>query len=212
MIAAALACAAVAAWPSRAELAASRLAALRERPKRRRARIGIAATVAAIASSLRHGATVREAFETQAGRSFATASITARRAELTLAGRAYAQEQGRDVRRVARQIEAACALGEELGGGTARCLDAVAASWRRTRLLEGRRREVRAAPEASVKLMTALPALTAAIGEALGAKPLAWLTGSMLGWLCLTAGALCYALGLAWMRRLLAPLEDGRPS
>lgn len=60
-----------------------------------------------------------------------------------------------------------------------------------------------AVPKATVGLLSALPAVTVALGELLGARPLAFLLGSPRGVVCLVLGGCCYAAGLAWMRALL---------
>lgn len=197
---------AVVIWPSRRRMAHARLAALSGPGRRRAARIGIAATIAAMCAAVRHGATVVEAFEEQAGRRFVTMCVTVSRAEETLSRRAM-RDETEFVGRVARRLHAACALSDELGGGAARCLEAVGAAWRRERLLEDRRRVAVAGPQASARLMTGLPVVTLLLGELMGARPLAWLVGSSTGLACLAAGMGCYACGVLWMRRLLETLR-----
>lgn len=207
VVAASLVALAVALHPWRDERASDRLVAEERDLVVGPVRIGVASTIAAMGAAIRHGATAVQAFEEQAGRPFATGRVTRLRAQEALERRARTEETQRDLELVARQLAAACALGDELGGGTARCLDAVAASWRRTRLLEDRRRVAMAGPEATVRMLTGLPVATVVVGELLGARPLAWLTGSLGGWMCFAAGLGCYAVGLAWMRRMLGTLR-----
>ncbi|NMN00574.1 Flp pilus assembly protein [Bifidobacterium sp. DSM 109958] len=197
---------AVGVWPSGRDMVRRRLAALDAHDRRQVASIGIAATIAAMSASVRHGATVVEAFEEQAGRRFATARVTAPRATEALLRRTTPDET-EFVDRIARRLQAACALGDELGGGTARCLDAVGAAWRRERLVEDRRRVAVAGPRSSARLMTGLPVATLLLGETMGARPLRWLLGSTPGMVALAAGIGCYACGVLWMRRLLATLH-----
>ncbi|HEU5156002.1 MAG TPA: type II secretion system F family protein [Streptosporangiaceae bacterium] len=61
-----------------------------------------------------------------------------------------------------------------------------------------------AGPRATAKLLAVLPLLGLAMGMALGARPLAFLFGSLPGLACLLVGAGLDALGLWWTRRLAA--------
>lgn len=81
--------------------------------------------------------------------------------------------------------------------------EAVLTAYRQMRLMQNLRSQACAVPKATVGLLSALPAVTVALGELLGARPLAFLLGSPRGVVCLTLGGCCYAAGLAWMRALL---------
>ncbi|KAB8294398.1 type II secretion system F family protein [Bifidobacterium avesanii] len=201
---------AVALWPSARDCAAGRLASLAKHGVRRLPAIGIAQTIAAMSAAVRNGATVARAFEEQAGRRFATTRVTEARAVEALSRRADGRESKERVRAVAGQLRAACTLSERLGCEASRCLEAVGASYRRERLADDRRREAKAGPEATVRLLTGLPILTVMLGEAIGAHPVQWLLGSPVGWGCLAFGLMLYAAGMVWMRRLLGSMEPAK--
>ena len=196
-------------WPSRSLMTLDRLIFGVRRAAYRPVRIGIAATLSAMSAAIRNGASLAQAVGEQGGIRFSTPAITVWRAERVLRSRADPGEQDDVIVEVACQLAAACAMSGELGGGAARCLDAVAATYRRTRLLRDRRQEALAGPQASVRLLTVLPVLTVMAGEALGAHPMQWLTGAGVGLICLAAGLGLYACGLLWMKRMLRALSDG---
>ncbi|MDT4918525.1 MAG: tight adherence protein [Pseudonocardiales bacterium] len=64
-----------------------------------------------------------------------------------------------------------------------------------------------AGPRASALLLSGLPLIGIALGSAMGARPLAVLTGTSGGRLLCCAGVLLDAAGLLWMRRILARAE-----
>lgn len=204
-----LAAVAVLVWPSRSMMNLRRLIFSARREAYRPVRIGIAASLSAMSAAVRNGSSLSYAVEEQGGLRFSTPTITVWRAERVLRRRAEPEERDGVIAEVARQLTAACVLSRELGGGAAKCLDAVAATYRRARLMRDRKREVLAGPQASVRLLTALPVLTVMAGEALGARSLQWLTGSNVGLMCLVAGVGLYAGGLLWMRRLIHALDVG---
>ncbi|MBT1179342.1 type II secretion system F family protein [Bifidobacterium vespertilionis] len=197
---------AVGLWLSARHGRAGRLDTFARYGRHRPMALGIALAIAAMVASVRNGATVTEAFEEQAGRRFATPRISARRAGQALSRRADDHDDEAHIRDAARQLEAACTLSDELGCEASRCLEAVGVAYRRTRLLDDRRREMMAGPESTVRLLTGLPVLTVIMGEAMGAHPLAWMTSSVFGWICLGLGLGFYAAGMIWTRRLLAAM------
>jgi tight adherence protein B len=72
------------------------------------------------------------------------------------------------------------------------------------------RRELRAelaGPKATAVLLAMLPAAGIMLGTALGAKPLAWLLKSPLGWVDLAVAGLLVGLGLRWVRRIINSVE-----
>lgn len=204
---AAAACAAIVLlWPSRAVRLRERLMDIESGKPAGPARVGIAAVIAAARAHVRSGGTLVGAFEEQAGHPFATPHITVERLVDTLMRRKTEEETESQVRRVAVELAASCALSDTLGCEAARCLDAVAAAQRRSRMIEDLRRQAYAMPQATVRLLSALPAVTVCFGEILGARPVAFLFGSTRGLACLAAGAVCYAIGMVWMRRLMRVL------
>ena len=73
--------------------------------------------------------------------------------------------------------------------------------------MRGELRTGLAEPRATAMVLAALPALGLALGAALGADPLSWLTGSGPGRLVLAAGLALEALGVLWSWRIAVSLE-----
>lgn len=132
------------------------------------------ACVAALQASVRSGATLVQAFEELGGCAFATPELTRSRIEMVLRCRCPPEEQGGQMRRLSAELYAARQLSMALGCETSRCLAAVLASLKRQRLLNDLRRNAFAMPQATVKLLMALPLLTVLLGEGMGARPLAF--------------------------------------
>jgi tight adherence protein B len=176
-------------------------------------RIGIAAMLAALKARVRSGASLRQAFvavaaagpeESSVGRQFTNYEEL----RTILRSQALEQETEEQVSSVAAELELAYRLGEQLGCEAGRCLDAVAASYRRSQLLHKLRRSALTMPEATIRLLSALPVVTLLLGELLGAKPLVFLLGSTSGWICLAVGVLAYGVGLIWVWLLLHSLRQ----
>ena len=70
-------------------------------------------------------------------------------------------------------------------------------------LLDDLRANAFAMPQATVKLLMALPLLTVMLGECMGAHPLRFLVEDVKGWMCLGFAGCCYAVGWYWIRRLM---------
>ena len=150
-------------------------------------RVGVAQVITSAIARLRGGGTLVEAFEEQSSRRFATQRITVERLITVF-----------EQRRLPEVV-----LADELGCQAVPCLEAVLTAYRQMRLMQNLRSQACAVPKATVGLLSALPAVTVALGELLGARPLAFLLGSPRGVVCLVLGGCCYAAGLAWMRALL---------
>lgn len=114
------------------------------------------------------------------------------------------------VRTVADELAMACRLSASLGCGAARCCAAVSASYHRLRTLDDLRSNAFAMPKATVRLLSVLPFATVALGYVLGARPVEFLIGSTSGLVCLGLGMGAYALGMAWIRRLMNHCSDIR--
>ncbi len=164
--------------------------------------IGCVACVAALQASVRGGASLVHAFEELAGGSFAAPELTAWRISRTIRSRCHPKERRRQAGMLSAELHAVCQLSATLGCETGRCLDAVAASLRRRRLLDDLTANAFAMPQATVKLLMALPALTVLLGEGMGARPLAFLFGSR-GLPCLLFAICCYVFGAIWIHALL---------
>ncbi len=150
-------------------------------------RVGVAQVITSAIARLRGGGTLVEAFEEQSSRRFATQRITVERLITVFEQRRLPDESPAQVLEAARGVTAA----------------AVLTAYRQMRLMQNLRSQACAVPKATVGLLSALPAVTVALGELLGARPLAFLLGSPRGVVCLVLGGCCYAAGLAWMRALL---------
>lgn len=165
--------------------------------------IGGVACVSALQASVKSGATLVGAFEELGGEPFATAELTPFRIRLVVRARSLPQERRDQADLLSEELYVACRLSADLGCETGHCLDVVASSLKRRRLMDDLRANVFAMPQATVKLLLALPLVTLLLGEGIGARPFAFLFGNAKGLLCLGFAACCYALGLLWVRALM---------
>lgn len=169
---------------------------------------GIGSVIAAIIARTASGSTAIDAFQEQFGARFATPRITADRAAAMLRRHASGEDTEHDIIRIARHLASACALSERLGCEAHRCLQSVSDSYRRECKARDLRKEAFAAPKATIRLMSALPLATVALGEFMGAHPIAFLLGSSAGMACLVGGLVWYGLGLLWIRRLFEQFQE----
>ena len=171
--------------------------------------IGCVACVASLRASVRSGATLVQAFEELGGTPFATPELTRLRITMVIRSRCPPNEQSErfgqsdQVERLSGELYAACQLSLTLGCETGRCLQAVAESLKRQRLLDDLRANAFAMPKATVKLLMALPLLTVLLGEGMGAHSLAFLVSGVKGLACLGFALCCYTFGLIWIRALM---------
>lgn len=174
--------------------------------------IGTEAALHAVIARLRGGGTPSQAFEEVGRLRFATARLTPRRIARALSRRREQDETDAQINAVALYAAQACALSERIGCPASSTLEAVAREQHRLRVMEERRKQVFAAPQATIRLLTMLPIATVLLGEVIGSRPVVFLLGSPAGWTCLGLGACWYVAGLAWTRRLLANLgaSEGR--
>ena len=121
------------------------------------------------------------------------------------------EETDAQIRAAAHGICAAYGVSHRLGCPAVRCFDAVRESYARLRLREDLKRNVFAVPRSTVRMLMGLPAVTVALGELLGAHPLGVLFGSVQGVCCLLLGSVCYAVGGAWMHRLMLAMIGAPP-
>ena len=98
---------------------------------------------------------------------------------------------------------AVCRMGHSTGAPMADILDACALGV--TEAIEARAaREVAlAGPESSAYMLALLPIIGVALGYAMGADPLGFLLGSMLGNTVLAAGIICEISGILLVRKLV---------
>ena len=64
-----------------------------------------------------------------------------------------------------------------------------------------------AGTRATGRLLAGLPVLGLGLGYAVGAHPLDFLTGTLIGWLCLFAGLILAGAGMAWIEHLADSCE-----
>ena len=104
--------------------------------------IGCVACVASLRASVRSGVTLVQAFEELGGTPFATPELTRLRITMVIHSRCPLKEQfgqggqSGQVERLSGELYAACRLSLTLGCETDRCLQAVAESLKRQRLLD----------------------------------------------------------------------------
>lgn len=161
----------------------------------------IDAALSAVNARLKAGAGLQEAFEDCAGFRFATAGLTARRIEMTL--RARGAGDGADVNAAAQSVAWACALSAQAGCDAGSCLEAVRVECARQRDARRNADQALAMSLATVRILMALPLVTLLAGEAMGARPMAFLLGNPAGWGMLGVGAAFEGCGIAWMRWLV---------
>jgi tight adherence protein B len=109
-----------------------------------------------------------------------------------------------------RALSAAWQVAERSGAAFATIVERLADSLRAD---ESVRRQVSAGlagTRSTARLLAGLPLFGTALGYGIGADPVAYLTGSVLGWCCLFAGLVLAALGLLWVERLAEICETNQ--
>jgi tight adherence protein B len=101
-------------------------------------------------------------------------------------------------------------IGAERGGMFGGVVDGLAAALRDEQAHRAEVAAQLAGPRATARLLATLPLLGLALGAALGARPLAFLFGTVPGAACLLAGVALDALGFWWTRRLVTGAEAPR--
>ncbi|RSX54602.1 hypothetical protein [Bifidobacterium samirii] len=187
-------------------------------------RTGIMAVIASAVAALRGGATIRDAFpdtgkprqrsDVPPGAHEGASSrppmntLTEQRLYELLSRHALPKETDRQIADAATQIALAARLSERLGCPAVRCLEAVEQSHRRSRLLADSREQALAVPQATIRLLSALPAVTVLLGELMGARPIGFLFGTPAGLGCLLLGGGFHAAGMAWTAAMLSAADD----
>lgn len=109
-----------------------------------------------------------------------------------------------------RLLAACWRIGAERGGTFASVVDGLADALRDE---EAHREEIAAqlaGPHATARLLALLPLLGLAMAAGLGARPLAFLFGSLPGAFCLLLGVGLDLAGLSWTRRIATAAEPAR--
>ena len=179
-------------------------------------RIGLAAALASMHARVRSGSSLRQSLQLpgaggkEPGSARADGLIGAAPSIVDYEGlrrmlraRAFATESDSQVDSTAAELQLAYHLSERLGCEAARSIQAVAQSHRHARMVQGLRDNAFAMPQATIKLLSALPFVTLILGEVLGADPIGFLFGSAGGIACLLIGMLSYMAGMLWVRAML---------
>lgn len=104
-----------------------------------------------------------------------------------------------------RALGASWRVADESGAAFATIVQRLADSLRADETLRRHVAANLAGTRSTARLLAGLPLFGTALGYAIGANPIAFLTGTPLGWLCLTLGLALATLGLLWTDRLSTP-------
>ena len=102
-----------------------------------------------------------------------------------------------------RAVAAAWRMSEQTGAPLADVLDRLAVGLRQEAEVEAEVEASLAAPRATARLLAGLPLVGVALGELIGARPVAVLLGTPGGWACGLGGVLLAAAGQLWTRSLV---------
>src|SRR3954453_6923446 len=105
-----------------------------------------------------------------------------------------------------RALGAAWRMSEQTGAPLADVLDRLAVGLRQEAEVDAEVEASLAAPRATARLLAGLPLVGVALGELLGARPLAVLVGTPVGRACGLGGLLLAVAGQVWTRALVAPV------
>lgn len=187
---------------------------LRSRQRQRRVAAGRRAQVieacGVLAADLRAGRTPQEALE---GAASICGELRVASAAARLGGDvAGALELAAESPGAAglRALSAAWQVAERSGAAFATIVERLADSLRAD---ESVRRQISAGlagTRSTARLLAGLPLFGTALGYGIGADPVAYLTGSVLGWCCLFTGLVLAALGLLWVERLAETCETNQ--
>jgi Flp pilus assembly protein TadB len=100
-------------------------------------------------------------------------------------------------------LSACWVISERYGASLSKMLAHVIGVCRQQRRAEQQLRAQLAAPQAGAKLLAGLPLLGIGLGFMLGANPLAWLFGSISGWVVLAIAIGFEVLGVWWVGRIV---------
>ncbi|WEV58695.1 hypothetical protein OZX67_07830 [Bifidobacterium sp. ESL0728] len=167
---------------------------------------GILSCIDALRASVKAGGSLEDAFAEQIQGELL--SSTAAMPDLAqLHDILYAQlgenETAEQADQAAIELDLACRLSKTLGCEASHCLDAVAASYKRNRMMKTLKDNAFTVPKSTVKLLSLLPLATLVLAQLMGASPLTFLFGNGAGRVCLLLGAGTYALGMLWMKALM---------
>jgi tight adherence protein B len=101
-----------------------------------------------------------------------------------------------------RALAAAWRVADRSGAALAGVAERVADALRADEVVQRQVAAGLASARATARVMAGLPVLGLALGHAVGARPVAFLTGGPPGWLCLALGLALAIGGLTWVERL----------
>lgn len=104
-----------------------------------------------------------------------------------------------------RALAAVWRVTEQSGAAFATLTERLANALRADEAIHRQTEASLAGARSTARILAALPAAGIALGYALGAHPLTFLTRTPPGWLCLTTGLSLTALGLRWTTQLATP-------
>lgn len=102
---------------------------------------------------------------------------------------------------------AVCRLSHSSGAPMADVLDSCAEGITEAAEAASSRAVALAGPQTSAQMIAWMPLIGVVLGSALGAEPMAFLLGSLLGRIVLGAACILEAAGIVWIRRLVASAE-----
>ena len=103
---------------------------------------------------------------------------------------------------------AVCRMSHLTGAPTADVLDSCARGVMEAAEAAAARRVALEGPKTSARMLSWLPLLGLGVGIVMGADPIGFLTGSVIGAGCLTVGLTFEVVGILWVRRLAARAEE----
>ncbi|MDF7664530.1 pilus assembly protein [Bifidobacterium sp. ESL0745] len=174
--------------------------------------IGILSCIETLKAYVKAGGSLEQAFaEQMSDEPLYSAATMPGRAQLQdmLRARLGPKETIEQADCAAVELDLACRLSKTLGCEASHCLDAVASSYRRNRMMKTLKDNAFTVPKSTVKLLSLLPLATLVLGELMGASPIAFLFGNAAGRVCLLLGAGTYALGMLWMHALMDGIGSG---
>lgn len=187
--------------------AARQLRAERVRRRARAQRDAVAEALGLLAAELRAGILPQRVLSGLAP-DFPFLAAASRAAELggdvSSALRRQAEAPGHEL---LSTVASAWMVAERAGAPLARTLDRLESSTREDREIE---REVQSGispARATGRLMAVLPVVGLTMGSGMGGDPIAVLTGTVPGALCLAAGSACACAGVAWVNHIAASAE-----
>lgn len=200
-------------WPSETDKhgtldSAAVLASTSAASSKRKA--GILSCIDALRASVKAGGSLEEAFAEQAqGEPLCQTATMPDLAQLEdiMHAQLSPKETPAQADQAAIELDLACRLSKNLGCEASHCLDAVASSYKRNRMMKTLKDNAFTVPKSTVKLLSLLPLATLVLAQLMGASPIAFLFGNSVGRVCLLLGAGTYALGMMWMKALMDGVE-----